>query len=57
MVGQIVIVCPKTGKEIQTGTVVQKKDFDSDQPMSGLTHCPLCRQLHRWSRDLARFRP
>lgn len=57
MVGQLLIVCPKTGKEIQTGIVVEEAAFLSELPMQSSTKCPACRGMHTWTKKDARFQP
>jgi hypothetical protein len=48
--GTIVIKCPTTGKEINTGVGMDKRAFKIAVLDSNSIKCPHCSQTHVWSK-------
>lgn len=55
--GQVVIKCPKTGKEVPTGFEMSAEAFASNT-LSGnqLGKCPECGGAHVWNKSDARVK-
>ncbi len=51
----VVITCPKTGADIDSGFWMSKAAFDAATLTDVPLRCPHCRQIHRWSIEDARL--
>jgi hypothetical protein len=47
---EIMVKCPETGKEISTGIWCDGESFSRLPFIVSHTSCPLCGQLHGWSK-------
>lgn len=47
----LMIECPKTRKPIRTGTWIDVKSFKTADLRGNSLKCPLCRQLHTWTKN------
>lgn len=46
--GELVIRCPETGRQIRTGYEANAASFRQMPVFFGLTYCPICRADHQW---------
>lgn len=63
--GELVIRCPETGRQIATGYHADATSFGQMPVFFGVTYCPICRIDHQWfardalvldqTRDIERF--
>jgi hypothetical protein len=44
------IKCPKTGRAVPTGVIMDKKSFELGFPSGRSVQCPICREMHVWSK-------
>lgn len=48
--GQVMIRCPQTGKLVSTGIAMDKASFESSTLTNNSVKCPLCGNIHVWSK-------
>lgn len=53
--GMIIILCPRTGKQVSTGVELDKAHFDRMRETRFTMSCWLCGQEHEWSKRWATF--
>jgi hypothetical protein len=46
----VMIVCPSTGRPVNTGLTIAKAEFQRVLLGSREVRCPHCRQIHVWSK-------
>jgi hypothetical protein len=46
--GNVMVRCPQTGRDISTGIVTDRKSFSSTPVFFAQVYCPLCRTQHEW---------
>jgi hypothetical protein len=46
--GMVMIKCPETGWDIETGIVADAKSFRATPVFFSRTYCPLCNNHHEW---------
>ena len=46
--GMIMIRCPKTGRALSTGKLVESAAFRSSPVFFSRTYCPFCDAMHEW---------
>ena len=46
--GELVIRCPETGRQISTGYQADAASFRQMPVFYGITYCPICRTDHQW---------
>jgi endogenous inhibitor of DNA gyrase (YacG/DUF329 family) len=50
--GSVMITCPTTGQEVDTGIAMDHRSFVSDLlTYNTLGSCPRCGQNHTWSKE------
>jgi uncharacterized Zn finger protein len=54
-VGTVTIKCPQTGREVSTGLVMERAEFDQALLEGNVVRCPACGRIHAWSKDEARL--
>jgi hypothetical protein len=52
----VVIRCPATGREINTGFFCDAAQWQATTFDTNALVCPFCRQTHTWTKEDARFR-
>jgi hypothetical protein len=53
---RIMIKCPKTGKAVPTGVILEEVAFEAALlPNSSFGPCPECGEMHSWSKEDAFF--
>jgi hypothetical protein len=52
----LVITCPGTGEDIETGFAMSKAAFDAATLTDIPLRCPLCKSTHKWSVEDARLK-
>jgi predicted RNA-binding Zn-ribbon protein involved in translation (DUF1610 family) len=50
----IMMRCPKSGKEVATGIVMDKAAFESSEMSDNGVKCPHCGETHVWNKAQAR---
>jgi hypothetical protein len=46
----IMVNCPSTGKQINTGITMSKELFETAVMQGNLIQCPHCQQVHAWDK-------
>ena len=46
--GVVMIKCPRTGQDIRTGMIADRRSFESTPVFFARAYCPLCRAEHEW---------
>jgi hypothetical protein len=46
--GTVMVRCPQTGRDIQTGFVADREAFKAMPVFFARVHCPICRTEHEW---------
>jgi len=46
--GTIMFHCPLTQKVVSTGIKADRSTFEASPVFFAATHCPHCRETHRW---------
>jgi hypothetical protein len=46
--GAVMIRCPQTGREIETGMTADRERFRAMPVFFGQVYCPICRTEHEW---------
>lgn len=54
--GVVVMRCPRTGREVPTGTELERDEFHALKPMIHRMRCPACGSEHVWSKGTASWR-
>lgn len=54
-VSQVVVTCPKTGKQVSTGMAMDKKSFETAIMSGNFFLCPACGQTHTWDKKDAKL--
>jgi hypothetical protein len=54
--GVVVMRCPRTGREVPTGTEIERDEFQNLKPVIHRMRCPACGSEHVWSRGTAQWR-
>ena len=54
--GVVVMRCPRTGREVPTGAVMEREAFQALKPVIQRMRCPACGSEHVWSRGTARWK-
>ena len=49
--GVLVMTCPATGKQVDTGIETDKLSLELTPQFVGRTHCPFCRTEHTFSKE------
>lgn len=48
--GELMILCPVTGKPLLTGMILNKASFDVIEIDANSVKCPHCFQIHKWNK-------
>ena len=48
---RILLLCPRTGRAVDTGVTAMRPLLPDYVPRNGHTFCPHCGRIHRWHRD------
>jgi hypothetical protein len=46
--GFVMVRCPKTGRDISTGIVADRRSFEATPVFFAWVLCPICRTEHEW---------
>jgi hypothetical protein len=46
--GAVMVKCPQTGRELETGIVADRESFSATPVFFGQVYCPVCRTEHEW---------
>lgn len=46
--GNVMVRCPETGREIPTGLQADRASFDRSPVFFARAYCPICRTEHEW---------
>jgi hypothetical protein len=46
--GAVMIRCPQSGREIETGMVADRESFLATPVFFGHAYCPICQTEHEW---------
>lgn len=49
--GRIFVLCPSTGRPVDTGMSLSSHAFSSYEPKNARSFCPHCQRTHRWTKD------
>ena len=52
----VFITCPVTGRPINTGVSMDRKEFEAPAQAAHETGCPHCGQTHAWTKENARLK-
>lgn len=50
--GRILLICPSTGRRLDTGIRLPHKVFEAYRPKNAKSFCPYCHRTHVWSKEL-----
>jgi hypothetical protein len=48
LMGAVMVRCPQTGREIETGMIADRESFHATPVFFARVHCPICRTEHEW---------
>jgi len=54
--GMITIICPVTGRPVETGMLMSRTDFERAVLERNELRCPACGRIHTWSKRDATLR-
>jgi hypothetical protein len=54
--GVVVMRCPRTGRDVPTGTEIERDAFMALKPVLHRIRCPACGSEHVWSKGTAEWR-
>ena len=46
--GVVMIKCPRTGQDIRTGMIADRRSFETTPVFFARAYCPICRAEHEW---------
>ncbi len=49
--GSLVMTCPKTGRQVDTGIETDQRSIDLALPFVGRAYCAYCRMEHSFAKD------
>ncbi len=52
----VVIQCPKTGKEVNTGVDLDSVSFEAAPLTNNKFQCPVCGEFHTWDKKDAKLK-
>jgi hypothetical protein len=54
--GVVVMRCPRTGRDVPTGTEIERDEFAALKPVLHRMRCPACGSEHVWSKGTSEWR-